>query len=57
LSDKGAECWAESPVDGWGMHFDDPRMDPFTKNARWDAVNIHVGETCGLRSLDEHTTA
>lgn len=58
LSDKGRGMLGmKAPVDGWGMHFDDPRMDPILEKCAdlGMPVNIHVGEDMWMyEPLDEH---
>ncbi|MCE5231160.1 amidohydrolase family protein [bacterium] len=58
LSDKGRGMMGmKGPVDGWGMHFDDPRMDPILEKCAdlGMPVNMHVGEDMWMyEPLDEH---
>ena len=47
LSDKGRGMMGmRAPVDGWGMHLDDPRMDPILEKCAdlGLPVNMHAGE-------------
>jgi len=46
LGDKGKGMFYSKPVKAWGMHLDDPRMDPLIKKCGELGlpINIHVGE-------------
>jgi predicted TIM-barrel fold metal-dependent hydrolase len=46
LGDKGKGLFYSKPVKAWGMHLDDPRMNPLLKKCgELDLpINIHVGE-------------
>ncbi|UCH09305.1 MAG: amidohydrolase [Fidelibacterota bacterium] len=46
LGDKGKGLYYSKPVKAWGMHIDDPRMDPLLEKCGELGlpINIHVGE-------------
>ncbi len=46
LGDKGKGLFYSKPVKAWGMHVDDPRMDPLLEKCGELGlpINIHVGE-------------
>ncbi len=46
LGDKGKGLFYSEPTKAWGMHFDDPRMDPLLEKCGELGlpINIHVGE-------------
>lgn len=46
LGDKGKGMFYSKPVKAWGMHLDDPRMDPLLEKCAelHMPINIHVGE-------------
>lgn len=58
LSDKGRGMMGMgAPVDGWGMHLDDPRMDPVLEKCAdlGLPINMHVGEDQWMYdTLDAH---
>jgi predicted TIM-barrel fold metal-dependent hydrolase len=46
LGDKGKGLFYSKPVQAWGMHLDDPRMDPLLEKCGELGlpINVHVGE-------------